>query len=148
MNILTSECVIAGQIWKAKWCKIQEKYCNHNQHFRSHSTDQFDINQHLRSRSTKYNHHVQHQEWHSTEFYQAMWKSRKSGFKECKSVRFKGLERESHSRGEKFDQQRRRKMSTNPIKPAGLDEVHLGNRPVSHEVSKWRLVVLAASKNK
>ena len=58
----------AVPLWKAKWCKIQQKYCNHNQHFISHSTDQFDINQHLRSRSTKYIHHVQHQEWHSTEF--------------------------------------------------------------------------------
>ena len=30
---------------------------------------------------------------------------KKSGFNECKSVRFKGLQRKSHSSGENFDQQ-------------------------------------------
>ena len=71
---------------RAKWCKNQEEYCNHNQHLLPHAP---------LSRPTV----------HSTEFQQAMSNSKKSGFNDYKSDRFEGFERESHSSGQKFDQQ-------------------------------------------
>lgn len=64
--------------------------------------------------------------------------STKSGFNECKSIRFKGLERASHSRGQKFDQQSHKKMSTNPLKPVGLQEVHLSNTRFQNGEWRWQ----------
>ena len=45
VSTLSKKCTIrrvdcTTLLWKAKRCKIQEEYCNHNQHSRSHLTDQ------------------------------------------------------------------------------------------------------------
>ena len=61
-----------------------------------------------------------------------MSKSTRSGFNECKSVRCKGLERASHSRGQKFDQQSQKDVNKS-LKACGPSR----SASFKHEVPKW-----------